>query len=55
MDWEYLMSGIAKGNPSDPGSSVTSIDGKEVDSPPQNVDADTIKNGDRRYRIKGIS
>lgn len=55
MDWEYLMSGISKGNPSDPGSSVTSIDGKEVDSPPQNVDADTIKNGDQRYRIKGMN
>jgi len=55
MAWEDLVAALPPEDNQDPGSAVKTVDGKAVDAPLRNVDADTLAQGNRRYRLQGFN
>lgn len=56
MAWEDLLAAMSAGKSDDPGSAVKTVDGKAIDAPLRNVDADTLAGeGKERYRLEGFN
>ena len=53
--WDALNAGLPDPEVKDPGSAVKTIDGKPLQSPLRNVDADTLASERERYRLQGFN